>query len=202
MADAVIDVAFSEVADLENAIGERLGQLKSLAQVRDDLVVEEPLQLVGHAGKGDDDAARVVDDEGWGSAIRVMDGKCTFGDVGLSLIVGGHDEPAPAEALLDVLQQCGIAHQLSPGGVGDGLTGQVVLGRAEAAARDDDVRAAEGAIDYRLHAVGVVTDDGLVVEVDADIGEASGHPGRVGVDDLAEQELGADGNYLSVRHSL
>ena len=143
VSDAVVDVALAEVADLEDAIGERLGELEPLAQVGDDLVVEEPLQLVGHAGRGDYDSARVVDDEGGGSAVWVVYGKSAFGNVGLSLVVGGHNEPTPAEALLDVLQEDGVAQKFTAGSVGDSLAGQVVLGRAEAAAGNDDVGAAQ-----------------------------------------------------------
>ena len=55
----------------------------------------------------------------------------------------------------------------------------------------------KSSIDNRPHAVGVVSDDGLVEEVDSNVGEPSRHPCRVGVDDLAEQELGAEMETIS-----
>ena len=62
----------------------------------------------------------------------------------------------------------------SPSTCGDRLAGEVVLGGAEAAGHDDDVGALEGALDRLGEALEVIADGGLVVEVDADGGEAGG----------------------------
>ena len=81
--------------------------------------------------------------------------------------------------------------------LGDGLPGDVVLGRPEPAAADHRVAAGQGLPDGRDDAAVVVADLDLEVGVDAGQGQLLADPGRVGVDDLAEEQLGADGDDLA-----
>ena len=75
---------------------------------------------------------------------------------------------------------------------GDRLAGEVVVGGAEAAAHDDRVGLVEESAELVDDAADVVADLHLHEGVDAVRGELLTHPGRVRVDDLPEQELGAD----------
>ena len=75
---------------------------------------------------------------------------------------------------------------------GDRLAGEVVLGRAEAAGHEDDVGALEAALDRVREAVEVIADLGHEVEVDPDRGQTPGNVRRVGVEYLAEEDLGSD----------
>ena len=202
MADEVVHAALTHVGDLQDAIGDGLGEVEFPAQVGDYLVGEEPLELEGDAGQGEHYAARVFDDEGRGGAVGVIDDDGALRDVGQALVVGGHDEAPALEAALELLDKARFEDEPPAGGVGDYLSGQVVLGRAESAPGDDDVGAVEGVGDDLFHAARVVADHGLVEEVDAEVGEALGHPCGVGVDDLAEQELGTYGDYFGVGHLI
>ena len=80
---------------------------------------------------------------------------------------------------------------------GDDVAGDVVLGRAEAAAADHGIAALQRLADAALDAAEVVADLDLEMRVDAGQRELLADPGRVAVDDDAEQKLGPDGNHLA-----
>ena len=73
-----------------------------------------------------------------------------------------------------------------------GLLGQIVEGRPEAAGGDDDVRAVACGFDYVAQTGRVVTDDRLVKYVDAQFGKTLRDKLRIGVYDVAEQDLRSD----------
>ena len=79
----------------------------------------------------------------------------------------------------------------------DRLARQVVLRRAEAAGADDEVAALARPPDRLRQPVEVVADDVLVVDVDAERRQPRRDVRRVRIDDLAEQDLGADGEDFS-----
>ena len=86
-------------------------------------------------------------------------------------------------------------------GVGQGLFGEVVAGGAQAASGDEDVGAALGDVHSGAEAFGVVPHHGVIVDVDAQGGQALGDHLGVGVGDAAQQQLGAHGDDLSgMRH--
>ena len=78
------------------------------------------------------------------------------------------------------------------------LLGQIVQRGAEAAGRDDDVRALLGFAHDTLQTSRVVADDGLVIYVDAQLGQTLRDELRIGVDDVAQQDLRADGDEFCV----
>src|SRR5207302_3964902 len=77
----------------------------------------------------------------------------------------------------------------------------VVRGGPDAARRQDDLRAAEGLAEGGRHPGEVIPDGRLVVEVEPDRGEMPGDDGGVGVNDLAEEELRADGQDFCLHHA-
>ena len=84
-----------------------------------------------------------------------------------------------------------VADQLDAHDVGDGLAGDVVLGRPQAAADDDPVAAGQGGAKGQRDPLVVVPHRLVEVRRDPGRGQAVAQPGRVGVGDLAQQELGA-----------
>ena len=75
-----------------------------------------------------------------------------------------------------------VEHQLDPGEAGDDLGGQVVGGRAEPAAGDDQVAALGGhEAQARLEVVGPVADDEDVGDLDPELGEPLRDPRAVAV---------------------
>ncbi len=87
--------------------------------------------------------------------------------------------------------------EFEPEGFADDLFGEVVVGGPQTTGGDDEVGARFGKAQNVGQATDVVADDRMVIEVDPEFGEALGNILRVGVGDLAEQKLGADGNDLS-----
>ena len=82
------------------------------------------------------------------------------------------------------------------------LLGQVVQRGAEAAGGDDDIRAVARGLDDVAQARRVVADYGLVKYVDAELGQALRDDLRIRVDNVAQQDLGADGNQFCVHNNL
>ena len=91
-----------------------------------------------------------------------------------------------------MLGEIHVAHERHTHQLGDRVTRQVVLGRPDAAADEHRVAAFEQVAqrldDPRL----VVADHAVLVGIDARRRELLADPGTVGVDDLAEQQLGTD----------
>ena len=76
---------------------------------------------------------------------------------------------------------------------GEGLAGEVVFGRAEAAGDDEEVAAADGFFDGGLDGRRWSREGEVCGEGEADGGELLAEPGGVGVDGLAEDQFVADG---------
>jgi hypothetical protein len=85
-----------------------------------------------------------------------------------------------------------VERQLAAGEASHHLERQVVGGRAEPAARDDQVDALAGhEVQLRLHVLGPVAADRDVGEVDAELAQAVGQPRAVAVAHPPRQHLGA-----------
>ena len=85
-----------------------------------------------------------------------------------------------AQDLGDLLLHLLVEHQLAAGEAGDHLGGEVVGGRAEAAAGDDQVHALGGQeAQRRLEVLGAVADDQDVGDLDPVLGQPFGDPGAV-----------------------
>ena len=74
----------------------------------------------------------------------------------------------------------------------DGLLRQVVAGWPEAAGRDQNIAALERVVHGLFEPLHIVADDRRVQKVDAEHRKRLRHDRRVGIDGLAEQQLGAD----------
>ena len=109
--------------------------------------------------------------------------------------------PATANSVADDVGQLVAPLERHAHHLGDGLAGDVVLGGAEAAAHDDGIGAVERLAERRDDAVVVVADLRLAQVLDAAEGELLADPRRVRVDDLPEQQLGADGDHLTAHRA-
>ena len=167
------------------------------AQVGQHGALEHLLHLVGHAGHGvDDPIAHRADQPGRGAA-RLGDHRRPVGHHRLAKVAFGHRSAPGCEHVSDRLGHRLVGAKLDPHHLGDRLTGDVVVGGAEPAAHDHRVGLFEGPPQRSHDAVEVVTDLPLGQRVDAVGGELLPDPRRVGVDDLAEQQLGADGDDVT-----
>ena len=175
-------------------------QARAAAKVGEDGAVEHLAQLVGHSRHRVDHPLADRADEARGGARHLRDERSAGGDIGLAQVVLGHPAPAGLEAGADALPDLGVAQELHPHDLGDRLAGDVVLGGAEPPADDHRVAAREREAEARHDAFVVVADLGLEVRVDAREREPLAEPGRVRIDDLTEQQLGADRHHLAAHH--
>ena len=130
-------------------------------------------------------------------ADLLRDDRRALGDVGLAQVAVGHVTATRVEHPRDHLDDRLVAHEPHVHDLGDRLACDIVLGRAEAAAHDDGVTARQRGANGEHDALVVVADLGLEERVDARQRETLADPRRVGVDDLAEEQLGADGDDLT-----
>ncbi len=121
-----------------------------------------------HAGEQHDDVAVGFEPERWSGAARIRQHRGAFGDHRLAFIYFGHGARKTAKALLDFAHDGFLEMQLAAEKFCDGFAGAVVVGGAQAAARDDQVGAIECVTEGGAHLAGRIADDGLVDYTDAD----------------------------------
>ena len=127
-----------------------------------------------------------------GRAAWVGDRLARGDDRGLFDVLLGHSPAAPLEEVAQVGFQFRDDVGLFADRLGDGVASDVVLGRAEAAGQEHDVRSASGCLDQLDQTLLVVADLVHEVEVDAHRRQTLGHVAGVGVENLAHQNFGAD----------
>ena len=125
----------------------------------------------------------------------------THGHVGLEKVVVRHLATTTTEHGVDLLDERTVSHEFDPHHLGDCIAGDVVLGRSEPAAYDHRVASIDRETQDLDHPIQIVADLGLVVAVDTDEGELLADPRRVRVDDLPEQQFGADRDHFTLHVS-
>src|SRR5665213_3104002 len=140
-------------------------------------------------------------DEARCGPVRILEYGAAFREIRVAPVVLGHRAPERAEALFDRAQRGLVQHQRFPDRASDGVLGQIVDGRTEAAGGDRAVGALEHAAQHRREPIGVVADRVLRVDVDAVIGEHVREMRAIGIDQVAEQDLGPDRHDLDGRHA-
>ena len=92
-----------------------------------------------------------------------------------------------------------VSLEADPHDFRDGFPGQIILGRAQAAANDHGVAAGESCTQGVDNTLVIVTHFGLQKRVDSCQGELLTHPGRIGVMNVAEQQLGSDSDDFATQ---
>ena len=156
--------------------------------------LENRHHLVGRPGQQQHLAVPLVAVEAGGRAHRVGDHFGAFDDKGLAGVDLGHDHAAAAEELLQLGDDLFPENQLPLQGRGHRLAGDVILGRAQPAAEDDQLGALAGFFDDPGEVVHVVAHHHLHVHQDPLLAQAPGHVGGVGVDAVQVEQLAADGD--------
>ena len=154
-------------------------------------------QLAGGAGQHDDGAAVLrLERAPRGGAVVVLEHVAALGQPGLFLLVLA--DVLLVEVVLDALQAGLVEHQLLPGAGGGSLLGQVIGGGPQAPCHNQQTAAGDGRLHRMAQALHIVPHHGGVQQVDAQPRELLGHNGRIQIDHLAQQQLGAHRNNLSV----
>jgi hypothetical protein len=149
-------------------------------------------------GEEDDFAAPLDETQARSGAVGIGQDVGTLDDVGLLGVRWGEIAPAAEEALPDRFVDLGAVKERTAQRRGARLPRLVVLGRAEAAHDDQEVRPPDGIPDERADFFGVVSDDRRPGDVESEIIEPAGQLEGIRVDESGRQELGAYGQDLDL----
>ena len=166
-------------------------------QIRQRALAEHGVALLGRAGDHNDDLAVLLKAAAGRSAAVVVEHRAALREHCLSEIVVG-ELLAVADIVVQPLALGLVFDEPEAESLGKDLLCEVVAGGAEAAGRDDYVRAALSRLNTLTQPLRIIADDGVVLHVNADLREHFRNVPRVGVRHMAEQQLGPDGDYLSI----
>ena len=160
------------------------------------LLGEHPLHLAGDTGQAGDERRADRHHHPRRRADRVGQRVGADRQKRLDAVPVGH-RPVPAsEKGLDRRERRGILGQFDPGQPREDVAGQVILSWAQAAAGDHDIRALDGdpkGDDVFVH---VVADRSMKVDRNPEHPQLLAEPLAVGVERLAADQFGADGDDL------
>ena len=120
---------------------------------------------------------------------------------GLGAVGVDHRDAACTQNPLDMSHLlAGFLIALRSGKLPEGILCDIVFRRSQTAGYDDDVGIVEAAGQFADNPAAVVSDRGHILDLDAEQVEFTGDMGRVRIDDLADENLIADGAYRSCFH--
>src|SRR5437867_1385431 len=154
--------------------------------------------LPGHTRHRDDPFAVLLNIPAGGRAVRIRERASRGDEPGLLAITVGHDHAATREPREEYGLERGVDLRGLTERGRDGFPCQVVLGRPETPGRHDQVASGERSLERLLGAWEVVADRLHVETIDAEERKPAGKVVGVRIDDLAEQQLGPDGEELSL----
>ena len=170
-------------------------------QQRADALGPHGFHLVGHAGHQHSAMALLLKPGTGGGAVVVDDLMPFGGHHGLLAVVGGRLPTGAGKKAGDLLPLGFVKGQLVPKTGSHRLLGQVVCRGAQAAGEDQKITAALGLVDEIRQTAMVVANGALPLDGDAQVGQLPAQVLGVGVEDIAEQQLGAHTDDLC-RHRL
>ena len=192
------DIVHRALADAEDVdgVGDDL-LVRQLAEIRYRALFEHDAALLRRPRQHDDDLAVLLEGAAGRGARGVMEHGAALGQQRLTEIVV-RQLLAEMYIVIERVHLALVLDELHVEGTGEDLLGQVVAGRAEAAGGNDDVGALARDFHTFLQPLRVIADDGVIQHVDADLRQQLRHVARVGIRDVAEQQLGSHGNYLGI----
>ncbi len=199
--DLLVELRLADPHGVQGTGVDRVAQTVGAHQPGHELLGEHRLHLARHARHaGHELAVRAQRDEAGRGAVRVGEHHAALRQIGLAAVVVGHRPAEVAETLLDRAQRRLVQHQRRADRARHRVLGQVVHRRPEAAGGDRAVGARQHVLQHRREPVGVVAHRVLGEHVDAVVGQHARDVHAVGVDQLAEQDLGADRDDLDRCH--
>ena len=193
LVEGLLDARLADAEELERAGAEG----RALAEGRFDLDLPHPRHLARDTGHRDDPRRAAPDVPAGRRAERVRQGPRGWDEPGLLAVALGHRRAASGEPRSELGLERRIDRRRLLERPGDRFAGEVVLGRPEPAGADDEVAPLDRPADGRRRPAEVVPDGGHVEEIDAQARQPPGQVGGIRVHDLAQQQLGANGEQLS-----
>ena len=173
---------------------DNLPQGKACFETRHHLVLHQVLHLVGHPGQRDDDTPLRFEPHAGSCTVGVVQDGAAGRHLGLRTIQGIERDSASREQLLDMRSHRFVVAHRAMKELGEGLLRDVVLRRAETAGEDHDLRLLHGASNRGSDLIGPIADRTLLAHDNSCRVEVLGDGYGVGIDDLSDQDLVADGN--------
>ena len=167
------------------------GAVLTLHQQGADALVPHGLHLTGHARHQDSTAALLLKPCTGGSAVVVDDLMPLYGHHGLLAVVGGGHPAGAGKITGDLLPLALVKDQRIAIAGGNGLLGQVVCRGAQTAGEYQQVTAVLCLVDKVRQPPLIVADGALPLDRNAQLSKLPAQVLGVGVEDVAEQQLGA-----------
>ena len=168
---------------------------RAAREPRHEEVGGHPVELEWHARKQEDCLAVALEELPRGGSVRVVEDLRPGEDLRLFAVVRGEPATHRGEAPFDLLERAGIRQQPDAERDGRCFTGQVVRGRAEAAANQHEVARLPESAHLARHLRLEVADHALLHQLDAVALEQRGQAERVGVQPLGREQLGTHCEY-------
>ena len=150
------------------------------------------MHFVRHAGHRHDDFAITFDPPAGRRSDRVREIGSGLNSGGLFDVALRHGSAAANKKRAQLFFEMGLDLELLAHHLSDRFAGQIVLGRSEAAAGNDDVRAFQPTLEGIRQPLQVVTDLRHVMQIQPQRRQLLGQEVGIGIDDLPEEELCAD----------
>ena len=174
------------------------GFVREVAQIGKDMAVQHGEHLEGRAGQHQNmDAVRFKGAAGSGAHRIVEHGAAHRQFCLLAVVLRHFDVGVVFEIIADGLQNILVENQRLAEGLADGLLGHVIVSGTQTAGGDDDIGPLAGDLQCILQTLGVVTHHGVPEYVHTHSGQGLREIPRIGVDDVAQQQFGADGDDFS-----
>jgi len=106
--------------------------------------------------------------------------------------------PQPLKPLLDLGEKLGFKFQVDSESLSHALPCEVILRGADPSRSDDQRRPAQGQGENFMNSFSLIPDGALIPNRDANGSELAGEGGSVRIYDIAQQELGTNGDPFSV----
>ncbi len=157
------------------------------------LVLHQVGHLVGDAGHGDEYGLVLFQPQPGGGAPFVGQHLGPGGQAALLAVSGAGGAAVALVELLQPFEGRGVEAQLAAEVVGQHLFGDIVLGGAQAAGHQHEVRLLQGAVEAGHDALPAVGNGKVLQNRDPLLTEGGGQVGGVGIDNLPDENLVADG---------
>ena len=201
--EALVEPALALAPRAQHPAGDHRVVTAAAAQIGQDRPMHHVVHLMRHAGHRVHDLVDAVHRDGTdqprSGAAGLRDDRRARRHLRLAQVVLRHSSSPGGEHLPDHVGDGIVGDQIDAHHRSDRITREVVVGGAETAAHDHRIGGLEEPPELGLDPPDVVADLHLHERVDAVRRQLPADPRRVGIDDLAEQQLGADRENVAAK---
>ena len=199
--ETFVQTALTLAPSAQNPRGNHSAFAAALQQVRDDRPMDHVVHLMWDTRYRVDHLDHAINrdrtDQAGRRATGLRNDRCADRHLCLLPVALGHHPSPRLEHRSDDLNERRIFNEFDAHHGGDRAARQIVMRRAKPAAHDDSVRVSEHPPELYFDPANIVADLDLYERVDPMKCQLAAHPGRVRIDDLAEQQLGSNSQHIT-----